>query len=57
MKVSAQRRRWPEFEQRDTRWFTAPEAAASVEEEELATLIDKLRASFEAQSWAEQSSA
>ena len=57
MKVSAQRRRWPEYEQRDTRWFTAPEAAASVEEPELATLIDKLRASFEAQPPAEHKSA
>jgi 8-oxo-dGTP pyrophosphatase MutT (NUDIX family) len=44
MSVSAQRRRWPEYEQRDTRWFAAPEAAAAVQEPELATLIGKLQA-------------
>ncbi len=49
MKVSGQRRRWPEYEQRDTRWFNPSEAAASVQEPELAILIGRLRAAVEAE--------
>ena len=37
--VLEQRRRWPEYEQRETAWFTPEEAAAAVEEQELAELI------------------
>jgi 8-oxo-dGTP pyrophosphatase MutT (NUDIX family) len=48
MKVSAQRRRWPEYEQRETRWFPAAEAAASVHEPDLAELIGKLEANLQA---------
>jgi 8-oxo-dGTP pyrophosphatase MutT (NUDIX family) len=48
MKVSEQRRRWPEFEQRETRWFAPADAAASVQEPELAELIGKLQAELHA---------
>ena len=42
MRVTKQRRRWPEYEQRETRWFSPAEAAASVQEAELAVLIGSL---------------
>ncbi len=45
-KVSAQRRRWPEYNQRETRWFEAREAASCVQEPELADLIGKLQATL-----------
>ena len=57
MKVSGQRRRWPEYEQRDTRWFTPSEAAASVQEPELATLIGRLQVTLEAQTRTEPKAA
>ena len=57
MKVSAQRRRWPEYEQRDTRWFSPSEAAAAVQEPELATLIDGLQSALDAPSRAEPKTA
>lgn len=44
MRVTEQRRRWPEYEQRETRWFAPAEAAASVQEAELAALITNLEA-------------
>lgn len=44
MRVSKQRRRWPEYEQRETRWFDPHEAASCVEEAELASLIGGLEA-------------
>jgi 8-oxo-dGTP pyrophosphatase MutT (NUDIX family) len=34
-----QRRRWPEFDQRETAWFTPRAAAGSVQEPDLAALI------------------
>lgn len=39
MKVSKQRKNWPERDQRITRWFSLAEAAQSVDEEELRDLI------------------
>ena len=49
LSVHEQRRRWPEYNQRETRWFEPEEAAASVQEPELATLIGKLRATLRPQ--------
>lgn len=37
--VKDQRRRWPEYKQRQTRWFDLAEAATSVQERELSALI------------------
>ena len=48
LKVSEQRRRWPEYAQRETRWFAPADAAASVNEPELAELIGKLQADLQA---------
>ncbi len=57
LKVSAQRRRWPEYEQRETRWFAPADAAASVQEPELASLIARLEAALEARSKSEPKAA
>lgn len=57
LKVNTQRRRWPEYEQRETRWFAPSEAAASVQEPELATLIGKLQASLGGQTSSEPKAA
>jgi 8-oxo-dGTP pyrophosphatase MutT (NUDIX family) len=42
LKVSKQRKSWPEKGQRVTRWFTAEDAADNVFEEELAALIRRI---------------
>ena len=57
LKVSEQRRRWPEFEQRETRWFPPEQAAAAVQEPELAALIEKLQADLRARSSTEPKAA
>ena len=44
MRVTGQRRRWPEYKQRETRWFAPAEAASCVHEAELARLIEGLDA-------------
>ena len=57
LKVSEQRRRWPEFEQRETRWFAPEQAAASVHEPELARLIKRLQADLQARTGSEPKAA
>ena len=42
LKMSKQRKSWPEKGQRVTRWFTAEDAADNVFEEELAALIRRI---------------
>jgi 8-oxo-dGTP pyrophosphatase MutT (NUDIX family) len=42
LRVEQQRRRWPEHAQRETKWFDPAEAAAAVQEPELATLIGQI---------------
>ena len=37
--VTEQAEDWPEQDERDTRWFSLPEAAAAVEENDLGQLI------------------
>ena len=44
LNVHAQRRRWPEYNQRETRWFEPADAASLVQEPELSELIGKLHA-------------
>ncbi|MEO8115793.1 MAG: NUDIX domain-containing protein, partial [Phenylobacterium sp.] len=39
LKVTAQRRSWPEKDERTSQWFDWEEAAEAVEEDELASLI------------------
>ncbi|MGA0597661.1 NUDIX hydrolase [Enterovirga sp. CN4-39] len=57
MKVSEQRRRWPEHAQRETKWLAPGEAAAAVHEPELAALIAKFEATFGADRAAEPKAA
>ena len=42
LKVTAQRRTWPEKKERTSQWFDWEDAAEAVEEEELAALIRAL---------------
>ncbi len=46
LRVDQQRRRWPEFDQRETAWFTAADAASAVNEPDLAALILRFAASL-----------
>lgn len=39
MRVKEQRRRWPEYGQRETAWFALEDAASAVQESDLAALI------------------
>ncbi|WP_375460162.1 NUDIX hydrolase [uncultured Enterovirga sp.] len=39
LRVTEQRRRWPEYHQRETAWFSLEDAASSVQEGDLAALI------------------
>ncbi len=58
LEVERQRKRWPEMEERTTRWFAAEEAASFVAEPELAAMIrafaDRLRAEHEEPAGAER---
>lgn len=42
LRVEEQRRRWPEYKQRETRWFDLEEGAAAVHETELAAIMRSL---------------
>ncbi|NNM71739.1 NUDIX hydrolase [Enterovirga aerilata] len=57
LKVSGQRRRWPEYEQRETRWFEPAEAAAAVQEPGLAALIGRLQETVASRGGAESKAA
>lgn len=46
LEVERQRKRWPEMDERTTRWFGPEEAAASVVEPDLALLIQQLAAAL-----------
>ena len=48
LKVDEQRRRWPEYNQRETRWFEPEEAVAAVNEPELAALIEAFKSARDA---------
>lgn len=39
LRVKEQRRRWPEYDQRETGWFSVEDAAALVQEADLAALM------------------